>query len=43
MANPNQEVCPNHVLPEFGDTQLLFTVNGKTDEEATTLLRNLWT
>ena len=42
MADPNQEVCPNYALPEFDDARLLFTVDGKTDEEAVTLLKNLW-
>ena len=42
MANPNREVCPDYALPEFDDARLLFTVDGKTDEEAATLLKNLW-
>ena len=42
MADPNQEVCPDYALPEFDDARLLFTVDGKTDEEAATLLKNLW-
>ena len=42
MADPNKEICPNYVLPEFADVQLLFTVDSKTDEEAAVLLKNLW-
>ena len=42
MANPNQEICPDYALPEFEDAYLLFIVDGKTNKEATTLLKNLW-
>ncbi|KIK77764.1 hypothetical protein PAXRUDRAFT_17279 [Paxillus rubicundulus Ve08.2h10] len=42
MTNPHEEECPNHMLPEFKEARLLFTVEGKTDEEAAALLSNLW-
>ena len=42
MADPNKEICLDYTLPEFGDAHLLFTVDGKTDEEVATLLKNLW-
>ena len=42
MADPNKEICPDYVLPEFADARLLFTVDGKMDEEAAVLLKNLW-
>ena len=42
MADPNKEICPDYALPEFADARLLFTMDGKTDEEAAVLLKNLW-
>ncbi|KAF8549124.1 hypothetical protein OG21DRAFT_1526029 [Imleria badia] len=36
------QVCPDYVLPEFEDARLIFTVDGKTKEEAAVVLRNLW-
>ncbi|KIJ06102.1 hypothetical protein PAXINDRAFT_20692, partial [Paxillus involutus ATCC 200175] len=42
MTNPHEEECPNYMLPEFEEARLLFTVEGKTDEEAAALLSNLW-
>ncbi|KIK76717.1 hypothetical protein PAXRUDRAFT_17998 [Paxillus rubicundulus Ve08.2h10] len=42
MTNPHEEECPDHMLLEFKEAHLLFTVEGKTDEEAAALLSNLW-
>ncbi|KAF8546457.1 hypothetical protein OG21DRAFT_1426972 [Imleria badia] len=42
MADPNLEVCPDYALPEFEDERLIFTLDGKAEEEAIALLRNLW-
>ena len=42
MADPNKAICPDYMLPEFGDARLLFTVDGKTDKKAAMLLKNLW-
>ncbi|KAF8836270.1 hypothetical protein BDN67DRAFT_1014839 [Paxillus ammoniavirescens] len=42
MTNPHEDECLNHMLPEFEEARLLFTVEGKTDEEAAALLSNLW-
>ena len=43
MADPTQEWCPDYALPEFDDKRLVFTVDGKTDQEAVEILRSLWT
>ena len=42
MANPHHDTCPNYLLPEFKEAHLLFTVEGKTNAQAATLLRNIW-
>ena len=42
MADPNCKHCPDFVLPEFEDERLIFTVDGKIDEEAIKVLRALW-
>ena len=42
MADPYQEICPDYALPEFEEAQLIFTLDGKTKEEAVIFLRNLW-
>ena len=42
MADPNLKVCPDYQWPEFDDVWLVFTLNGKTKEEAVVLLRNIW-
>ena len=42
MADPNCKRCPDFVLPEFEDERLIFTVDGKIDEEAIKVLRALW-
>ena len=41
MADPNCKRCPDFVLPEFEDERLIFTVDGKIDEEAIKVLRAL--
>ena len=43
MADPTRERCPDYALLEFGDERTVFTVDGKTDEEAVKVLRALWT
>ena len=43
MADPTREQCPDYALPWFDDERLVFTVDGKTDEEAVEILRALWT
>ncbi|KAF8836643.1 hypothetical protein BDN67DRAFT_1014515 [Paxillus ammoniavirescens] len=42
MTNPREEECLNHMLPEFEEACLLFTLEGKTDEKVAALLSNLW-
>ena len=42
MANPHFDECPDYLLPDFEEAWLMFTVDGKTDEEAALILRNLW-
>jgi len=43
MADPTRERCPDYALPEFDDERVVFTVDGKTEEEAVEILRALWT
>ena len=43
MADPTRKRCPDYALPEFEDERLVFTFDGKTDEEAVEVLRALWT
>ena len=43
MADPTRERCPDYALPRFDDERLVFTVDGKMDEEAVEILRALWT
>lgn len=42
MANPHYDECLDYMLPEFEEAHLLFTVEGKSNQEAAALLRNLW-
>ncbi|KAN0088657.1 hypothetical protein V8E55_005714 [Tylopilus felleus] len=34
MANPHYDECPDYMLPEFKEAHLLFTVEGKSNQEA---------
>lgn len=43
MADPMPERCPDYALPDFDDERLVFTVDGRTNEEAIEILRALWT
>jgi uncharacterized membrane protein len=43
MADPTQEHCLDYALAEFDNEHIIFTVDGKTDEEAVEILRVLWT
>jgi hypothetical protein len=43
MADPTRERCPDYALAEFDNERIVFTVDGKTDEEAVEILRALWT
>jgi putative sterol carrier protein len=43
MADPTRERCPDYTLAEFDNERIVFTVDGKTDEEAVEILRALWT
>ena len=43
MADPTRERCPDYALPEFDNERTVFTVDGKTNEEAVEILRALWT
>jgi hypothetical protein len=43
MADPTRERCPDYMLAEFDNECIVFTVDGKTDEEAVEILRALWT
>ncbi|KAF9227994.1 hypothetical protein BS17DRAFT_774613 [Gyrodon lividus] len=42
MANLYQEHAPDYMLDEFTEVRLIFTVDGKTDEEAAAILLNIW-
>jgi len=42
MANPRNDECPDYLDPEFEEACLFFTIEGKTDQEAAALLRNVW-
>jgi len=42
MADPNQDVCPDYMSPEYAEDCLIFTIERKTDAEAAAVLRNLW-
>ena len=42
MANPHLERCPDYMLPEFQEARFVFTVDGKTEEEAAAYLRSIW-
>jgi hypothetical protein len=38
MANPHHDEHPDYLLQEFEEACLFFTVKGKTNQEAATLL-----
>ena len=42
MSNPHDEVCPDYLQPEFADARLVFTVEGKSEEEAANFLETIW-
>ena len=42
MANPHFDKCLDYLSPDFEEAWLMFMVDGKTDEEAALILRNLW-
>ncbi|KAG9310655.1 hypothetical protein JVU11DRAFT_9235 [Chiua virens] len=42
MNNPDPEAEPDFTLPEYTDARLIFTVEGKTDEEAAAPLKEVW-
>ena len=42
MSNPNDEVCPDYLQPEFAEARLIFTVEGKSEEEAAIFLETIW-
>ena len=42
MANPHLEVCPDYLAPDFEEAHLFFMIEGKTNEEAAAILRNIW-
>ena len=42
MSNPHDEVCLDYLQPEFADARLVFTVEGKSEEEAANFLETIW-
>ncbi|KAG9314869.1 hypothetical protein JVU11DRAFT_3968 [Chiua virens] len=42
MNNPHLKAQPNFSLQDYVDARLIFMVEGKTDEEATALLKEVW-
>ncbi|KIK74997.1 hypothetical protein PAXRUDRAFT_19358 [Paxillus rubicundulus Ve08.2h10] len=42
MSNPHNEVCPDYLQPEFTKAQLVFTVEGKSEEESVVFLKTIW-
>ena len=42
MSNPHDEVCPDYLQPEFAKAWLVFTVGGKSEEEAAVFLETIW-
>ena len=42
MLNPHLEESLDYLTLDFKETCLIFTVEGRTDEQATVVLRNIW-
>ncbi|KIK87037.1 hypothetical protein PAXRUDRAFT_121306, partial [Paxillus rubicundulus Ve08.2h10] len=42
MSNLHNEVCPDYLQPEFVEAWLVFTVEGKLEEEAAAFLETIW-
>ena len=42
MYNPHDEVCPDYLQQEFAEARLVFTVEGKSEEEAAIFLETIW-
>ena len=42
MSNPDDKFCLDYLQPEFAKARLIFTVEGKSKEEAAIFLETIW-
>ena len=42
MDNPHSNVQPDYMLPEYNAARLVLTIEGKTNKEAASFLKEVW-